>query len=146
MRAGAVRGLVALAVVVVAVAVIAGLLMIGSPREARERSLDARRVEQLRVISNAVDLYWTRQGRLPASLEELERAQGMGESLVDPGTGRAHEYRVLGEKRYELCASFARSPAGDGRPLQGDFWAHGAGRQCFLLEPEDVRRNLGVHR
>lgn len=140
MTARAVRALATLAVLVVAVAVIAGLLLVGSPQEARERTLDVRRVEQLRAISNAVDLYWTRQGRLPVSLEELERAQGMGEHLVDPGTGQAHEYRVLGEKRYELCASFARNPAEDGRRLQADFWAHGAGRHCFLLEPEGVKR------
>lgn len=129
-----------LSVAVVVVSVVVGLTLIRSPGEERERRVDDRRVSELRSIAAAVDLYWTREGRLPASLDELRAAQLGGLHYEDPETLRPYGYRILGEKGYELCAEFARNPAQDRRRPQGDFWAHGAGRQCFRLEAKTVQR------
>lgn len=134
-RAQIVGTLVTLAVTA---AVAAGMLVMGSPGEERARQLDERRVEHLAGIARAVDLYWTRHARLPASLDEL--GSEVGEDLIpsDPGTSASYEYRPLEGGRYEVCAQFdGDSP----RPDQGardDFWLHGTGRQCYRREPRTI--------
>jgi hypothetical protein len=131
---------VVLVVLTVAAAVLGGLLLIGTPGEERARRLDARRVENLQGIAAAVDLYWTRLGRLPDSLATLEAVPGLEFDAADPDTHQAYGYRVLDSGRYELCAQFTQTSA-DSRPVpQRDFWAHGAGTQCFALEPKLVER------
>jgi hypothetical protein len=134
---GSVIGLVGLAVTT-------GLWLLGSPREARRRRLDARRVADLNQITLATDRYRTRYERLPVSLEELLRDPEVGLRSRDPTTGALYEYHVLGPTVYEVCAHFER--ASDGSPEQetdwfgGPGWPHGAGRQCFRREARDAAR------
>jgi hypothetical protein len=113
----------------------AGFAVLGSPAEERGRRLDGRRVADLRSIAAGVNLFFTRRGRLPASLDELGEL-GPGPSRADPATGEPYEYRVLGTRSYEVCATFAH---GGARSRAEDFWAHRAGRQCFAPEVEIVR-------
>jgi hypothetical protein len=127
-----------LAVAAVVAAVLGGLWLLGSPQAERERRLDARRVAELRAIAAAVDLYWTRQGRLPESLAELSQERGIEVAPLDPVTGRPYGYRMLGGNGYELCAEFALGAAERGHVPQGDFWSHAPGAQCFRLEPKAV--------
>jgi hypothetical protein len=131
------RVAVALTVVVIA----AGLVFSGSPRRERLRQLDARRVDNLRSISNEVDAYARDFGNLPRSLDELfqrPRQPGRG-PLRDPVTGRPYEYRTLDSLRYELCAEFATADsiagsAGSYESGEPDaFWKHDAGRACFTV-------------
>jgi len=113
-------------------AVIAGIVLLESPKEARLRRFDERRVEDLRVLAFAVDAYWSREGRLPDSLSDLAEAQGVSEGLVDPETGEAYEYRALGERAFELCAVFAREARTSSRDvLLRSRWDHDEGRTCF---------------
>ena len=98
-----------LAVAVVAISVAAGLVLVGSPSEERARKLDERRVEDLRRLSSAVDLYRSRRGSLPASLTEASRETGDAQTEGDPVTGRPYPYQVVGADTYELCAGFQRS-------------------------------------
>lgn len=134
------QAFVVLAIAAVLLAVIGGLFLLGSPLEERERRLDDRRVGELRGIASAVDLYWTRRGRLPDSLAELSQQQGIPVARSDPGTGRSYGYRILGKSAYEICAEFTHGTAEQGRTARGDFWAHGAGEQCFRLEAQTVER------
>jgi hypothetical protein len=65
-------------VVVIAVLVVLGALgggfyLIGPPAEERARQFDARREADLQRLRLAADLYWTRNRRLPASLDELTK-------------------------------------------------------------------------
>ena len=144
-RAIQVRSVVAIvfAVVIVA-AVIGGIALLDSPAQERLRRLDERRVEDLHQLAYGVDIYWTREGHLPASLAELSEEERIARDLADPATGQAYEYRVLGDKTFELCAVFANDSGTDGRdiPLRS-FWLHGPGRQCFQLEAQDLERPLG---
>ena len=57
--------------VAVAVAVIGGLIVAGSPQAERMRRADQQRLSDLQQISYAVDLYWNRQDKLPATLQDL---------------------------------------------------------------------------
>lgn len=123
--------------VVVAVSVAAGLFLAGSPSEERERRLDERRVGDLAGIAEAADVFWTRHGRVPATLDELTREPGSSVRGTDPETGAAYELLPGRGASFEVCARFARpsdaARAGDG------FWRHGAGRQCFRRDARAVR-------
>ncbi len=132
--------LVASSIAVVVAAVVGGLLLVGSPTQERIRRMDSQRVADLRAISRAVDLYWTRHQTLPLSLEELSKEPGGFTRLMDPDTRRIYEYRVLNDHTYELCAEFVRDWTDQHGALYKDFWAHGAGKQCFKLEVKDIKR------
>ncbi|MFC2099545.1 hypothetical protein ACFLSF_01780 [Candidatus Bipolaricaulota bacterium] len=141
-RAIQVRSVVAIVfVVVIVAAVIGGIALLDSPAQERLRRLDERRVDDLHQLAYGVDIYWTREGSLPASLADLSEEERIARDLADPATGQAYEYRVLGDKTFELCAVFARDTGTDGRdtPLRS-FWLHGPGRQCFQLEAQDIGR------
>ena len=121
------------------VAVVAtGLVMIGSPANERARRLDARRVNDLRGISDAAETYLQRHGHLPASVDDLSNEGGMIVHGRDP-EGSAYEYRVHGPRAYELCATFLRDSSD--RPTSGSFWSHGPGRRCFQLQVKEPTRS-----
>lgn len=120
--------------VVVFAAVIAGIVILGSPSEERARRLDQRRVSELRGIRSAVDFFYVDKGRLPASLDELATQPGVRVS-ADPVTNEAYRYRPLGGDAFELCATFER--ASELQPGSGvDIWQHPAGAHCFTLKVE----------
>jgi len=137
-----VRLIVAISLVVaVAAVVIVGVTLLDSPAQERSRRLDERRVSDLREIAYEVDTFWTREGMLPPSLEELSNEERIVRELADPETGAPYEYRVLGDNSYELCAVFATEMDVRGRDVPYEYvWFHGAGRQCFQLTAQDVER------
>ena len=135
------RAQVAGTVVTVAVtaAIIGGIFLLGSPLEERERRLDERRVQDLTGIAVAVDVYWTRNAKLPASLEALRTETGANITIADPVTEAIYEFRPLEGAKYELCATFEGESADSDRGFNVSFWSHRAGRQCFQRAAEDVR-------
>lgn len=140
---GRVQGVFTAAVVAVVVAAVAGgLFLLGSPAQERIRRIDGQRVSDLSAMAGAVDLYWTRHTRLPASLEELAAEPGAYVRRGDPVTQRPYEYRAREGNAYELCAAFDRESTASqpGGYYYRDFWAHGAGRQCFKLEAQEIKR------
>lgn len=110
-----------------------GFYLIGPPAEERARRLDARRETDLQRLRLAIDLYWTRNGRLPATLEELHKEAGTAIYARDPQSEREYPYAVKSGDSYELCAEFARESE-----FGGDFWSHGAGRQCYQLTSKRI--------
>ncbi len=134
-----VRSVVAISLAVVVLAVIiVGVTLLDSPAQERLRRLDERRVDDLRNLSYELDFYWTREGTLPPSLEELSSEPGVFVKLLDPETGLPYEYRVLSSNTYELCAVFALDTAEEQDRFYKDIWSHGPGRQCFQLVARDV--------
>jgi hypothetical protein len=133
------RTIVAGGAIAVVIGTIAGaLVLIGSPAEQREYRMDERRVRDLRLVADSVNLYWTRRGRLPASLDEIAREFGV--PAADPAGGAPYAYRAIADDSYELCATFVRdSSTSPGGPAAVDFWSHGRGRQCFVRKPLEVR-------
>jgi hypothetical protein len=127
-----VLGLAAAAVVA---AVAGGVWVMGSPFEQRLRRLDAQRVDDLASIADAVEVYWKRHERLPASLGDLAGESGIRFASADPEGGTPYEYRPGEQDAYSVCATFARdSDAGAGRTrrlARSGEWNHTAGRQCF---------------
>jgi hypothetical protein len=122
----------------VAAAIVAGLVLIGSPSAQRIRRLDEIRVRDLMQLSYAVNVYFGMEGTLPMSVDALATVPDASfRSTMDPSTSEPYSYRAIGESRYELCATF------DAEHIDGEFdnrfWAHGAGRKCFEV---DARKQL----
>lgn len=108
-------------------AVAAGFTFLGSPASERVRSEDRRRVSDLMLLGEAVDVQWSRNRALRDSREALEAAVPNA-ARRDPATSAAYEYRALADSSFELCALFAESTPPEARV---DRWSHGAGRTCF---------------
>ncbi|HEX9878232.1 MAG TPA: hypothetical protein VGC50_16460 [Gammaproteobacteria bacterium] len=120
-----------LGLAVVAVAVLAGLWLAGSPAEQRLHRFDLRRTADLRSLVRMLDLYRQGNDALPEELEALVDGRIMSRLPEDPETSDAYEYRRLSSDAYELCARFSL-PAPESE--RGDFWYHDAGRQCYRLD------------
>jgi len=127
------KTIVAIATSLVVVSTIAGVILVGSPAEGRLQRLDTGRIEDLKGIMVAIDSFWVRNERLPASLEVLGADPRVRMNTVDPGSAEPYEYYPLDEDTYELCASFDGESLAPGRRTPADFWSHGVGRQCFEL-------------
>ena len=129
----------ALGAAAVAVAVVAGLVALGSPATQRLERLDARRAQDLDAISRAIDRYEATHERLPATLDELRQASDVQVAITDPVTREPYGYQAGEGTAYELCATFERATVERefrrGRP----FSRHEAGRHCFPLRAEADR-------
>ena len=119
----------------VVTAIVAGLVLLGSPSSERMRRLDLIRVQDLTQLSYAIDVYWNREEKLPPSLDALARVPNASfRSTMDPSTSEQYSYRAVDVSRYELCATFE---AEDTTPEYGSrFWSHPAGRTCFELDAQ----------
>ena len=114
---------------VVAAAIITGVVILGSPSNERALRLDQRRVSDLEGMLTAVNFYFAEHAKLPASLEELSRQPGV-RIARDPVTGVAYRYRAIGVEQFELCGTFER--ASEPRVSSGvDVWQHPSGDHCF---------------
>jgi hypothetical protein len=124
---------------VIVAAVLVGVLLMDSPAQERLRRLDERRILDLRDLSYTVDMFWTRNDRLPASLDELAEQEPIAHELTDPETGTLYEYRFVSDSQYELCAVFSEESDVGRRDLPyGYVWIHGAGSECFQLTAQDI--------
>ncbi len=126
---------------VVAVAVVWGFVLVGSPGTTRLQRLDQRRLDDLQTIFREIqslchdeDIKDTLKRRLPQSLDELATlARRERINLSDPETGQPYRYAVTSETTYELCATFTLPRDSDSNV----FWNHPAGERCFTINALD---------
>lgn len=127
----------------VAITVIAGFFIVGSPSQARQMRLDQERVGHLTSIQSEITHYFQSKQKLPATLNELADPLSYFVVPVDPATGASYEYRLVDSKTFELCATFtmqsdARSEATRAKmSAMSENWQHEAGRTCFTRGPID---------
>ncbi|TSC57930.1 MAG: hypothetical protein Greene041679_212 [Parcubacteria group bacterium Greene0416_79] len=159
-RKDALFGWVALVAVVASIAW--GFAIMGSPSAARERQFDDRRLGNLQSIQWQIISYWRQKEKLPATSADLEDSISGWRAPTDPKSDTAYEYKVTGERSFELCADFSRSTLGERERLAGrgefggsrtplalpdygsyggkptDNWEHPSGRHCFsrTIDPE----------
>jgi hypothetical protein len=135
MSRGAGRGALLVAVsVAVGLAVAAGLFLLGSPVEERERKLDEARLADLRVLRDAVADHFDRTGTLPASLAALASPDRHPLPLQEPGGRGLYEYEALGDRSFRLCATFDHVSEAEAARPDFDPWTHRAGRQCYRFD------------
>ena len=119
------------AIAAVAIAIGAGLVVLGPPSDVRARRLDAQRVDDLRQWARAIDDYWDANDQLPATLADVRRQEAWASLREhDPATREPYRYAVTGAVTYELCAVFERASDDE----RASLWNHGAGLTCFALE------------
>jgi len=130
----------------VALTIVAGFFIVGTPQQARLYRFDDQKVSDLQNIQSQIVSYWQAKRQLPMALSDLGSAINNFSVPNDPQSGTAYEYAVKGPLSFELCAAFnaptqgntaaraapiAPAPYGvKGTPLQ-DNWQHGAGHTCF---------------
>jgi hypothetical protein len=127
------KALIVIVVLVVLGALGGGVYLIGPPADERARRFDMRRETDLQRLRLAANLYWTRNGRLPPTLEDLHKEAGTGIYARDPESGQPYTYTVKGNDAYELCADFTRESE-----RRADFWSHPAGRYCYSITAKAV--------
>ena len=127
---------VVIVVLVVLGALGGGFYLVGPPADERARSLDARRERDLAGLRLAIDLYWTRNNRLPSTLDELAKEAGTNIYSRDPESGDSYGYVVKGDEYLRAVRRLrARSPKG-----ASDFWSHRVqGRHCYALQRKAIR-------
>jgi type II secretory pathway pseudopilin PulG len=119
------------AVAVVVIAIVAGLVLVGSPGEQRLRRIDQRRVADLQRLASVLDTYYYANDALPPTLEPLVDGRRLSAVPRDPSTDAVYTYRPTGDRAYELCAVFDR-PSDGLDPFPYDvFWSHDGGEKCF---------------
>jgi hypothetical protein len=124
----------AIATAVVAAAVIAAIVKLGSPSVQRQYKLDEVRVQNLTFIAMSLNGYFSRHKELPTDLDALAKEPGYHIERSDPVTGKPYAYQILGAASYRLCADFSADSAANSAafaPYANVNWAHGPGRQCF---------------
>lgn len=138
------RWLAVAAGVVVLATIIAAIATMGSPSTQRDIRMDERRVGDLERIARAVERYQHRHDVLPPDLATLASEPGQNLAIFDPVDGAAYGYEVTDDDRYRLCAEFITDTGqlpGNGRPMVGEDWLHGRGRQCFDRKLEDASKD-----
>jgi hypothetical protein len=126
-----------LATVAVVAALIAAAAHLGSPAERRLRRLDALRTDHLNGLSRAIQEEWEKSGRLPENIAGLARQPWSQVVERDPETAATYPYERIDERRYRLCATFARPSEPPEPHHETEFWVHPAGRHCFELAIEE---------
>ncbi len=138
------------AVGIVALVIIFGFYVAGSPKAERARRFDAQRIGDLSSIQNQIVNFWQTKQRMPISLDELRDDISGFMAPKDPETALSYEYKATGEKSFELCAIFVTSSsdlASDGYDISSPYpvlndgkgtWNHDVGRVCFTrtIDPD----------
>lgn len=128
---------------VVLAAVVGGFFAIEGPNTARDRVLDEQQVRDLQQIQYEVQQYLNRNGKLPASQNDLPR----NITGFDAPEDRPNYTYSLTDDGFELCATFATpsreteltsysrplAPSDSTRPVivNPDDWTHETGETCF---------------
>lgn len=143
-------------IAVVAIAIVGGFFVVGSPSVQRLKKLDETRISDLQNIQNEIIYYWQSKEKLPEKLEDLTNSVSGYKAPNDPETNLPYEYMIKDKQSFELCGMFALSldvaatePRATERfepapvsPKGGvglDWnWSHPAGRSCFprVIDPD----------
>ena len=138
---------------IIAVIVVGGFFVAGSPSEERARRFDDQRVQDLQFIQSEVIFHWQNKGALPENLEVLNNATRGIFIPGDPETDENYGYQVTGELDFELCANFnVAGDTSDPLSVRTEFyypkpvavndaqnaWNHEAGPSCFkrTIDPD----------
>ena len=128
----------------IAAIIILGVVMAGSPVQARKERIDTERSNRVQYLSMEISNYYISHKELPESLDFLELYDAS--RYKDPETNMWFVYEKNTDRSYTICATFAtikddpyyqRSmhyPAGESETLfveEGYPHAHGQGYQCF---------------
>lgn len=134
-------------VVLVAIVVVVGVYMAGSPNQARQERIDSERSNRLSALSNDIGNYYRAHDALPDTLQSLEAKDES--RYKDPETNEWFVYEQTANNAFDLCATFATrheepyygpnvryipAPNSEYQPLfveEASPYSHGVGYECF---------------
>lgn len=133
-----------LIIAIVAIAIVAGFFVLGTPKEERVRKFDEMRIYHLQDIQYQVINFWQTKKSLPENLNALINETEGVRPPVDPETGESYLYRIINSKEltFELCANFktdTSSSKTENTRIYGPYgpesfdwnWSHPVGSVCF---------------
>jgi hypothetical protein len=130
------RAFAAVATVAVGLAVVAGFWVLGTPGRQREIAADRQRLQDMAAIAQRLhERYISSQNdrfELPTALEAMDLRN-------DPLTNQTYEYQKLGDRTFQLCATFDtdssthRLSDQESNP-DAERWQHPQGRHCFEFD------------
>jgi len=121
---------------VVALILITGFSIVGSPVSQRLVSLDTTRISDFSAIKSAIIKYYNYNKLLPANLDEIVKDKTLSYEalqLKDPETGIYYKYEIVTPTNYKLCTTFS----------VGSKDLRGKTSQAYLLtvyDEEDTRQ------
>lgn len=130
-------------IAVVAIAIIAGFFIVGSPNKARLLAFDGQRVQDLQFIQSEIVNYWQSKVQLPPNLAALVDPIRGVVIPRDPKTSADYVYEIKDAVKltFNLCATFNLTSEIDTSttmpvpPPLGTYlnqnWTHSAGYHCF---------------
>ena len=133
-------------IAIVAIAVVAGFFVVGSPQEERARRFDEQRIQHLQFIQGQIGEFYRAKEKLPENLVDLNDAFRGITVPQDPEHRVFYEYEVKNGLTFAFCANFnrpnltqdqnPRTPKAIvaepfGGPFGTETWEHTAGRVCF---------------
>jgi len=129
-------------IIVIAVFV-ASLFFVESPTETRNRKLDNAILEDFNMIDGAIVTYYQENEEMPASLDILEEEFSYigDDDVINPVTGEEFEYRILADRKYELCTIFMsdnKDREDDRFNFYKDRWPHESGYQCLSQKVHNI--------
>lgn len=138
--------------VLVALTIVSGFIIIGSPQSQRALRLDQQRVSDLQSIQSQIVYFYQQKQKLPGTLSALNDPLSYFVLPADPATKEPYVY-IPGEGlSFELCATFTTAgtdqysgavarPAAYG--VTADKWQHAAGVVCFerTIDPQLYPQN-----
>lgn len=127
-----------LSLICVALGVVTGFWLLGSPQLQRQLKADQKRLEHLYKIASYLyrEQSQTKKFKLPKTIPSKDYT-------VDPISGESYEYRVIDISKYKLCAEFAtnsqkaRQTDSSYRKLR-EFWNYSQGKNCFQFDAQEM--------
>ena len=122
----------------------AAISFIEPPQKMQLRKQDARRVQDLVVITRFLEDWYIKNGPLPEKIHDI-RSRSTGKIVMnDPVSGLAYRYKQLSKHNFEICAIFETSNIGFGRQIRLyiagrsiDF-SHDVGQGCYTIDMKKI--------
>jgi hypothetical protein len=136
-----------IAIVAVALSLITGFVVLGSPMTARKMRLDDQKTSDLQQIQWQIVNYWQQKEKLPMTFTELKDPISGQYIPKDVQFGRDYEYKVVDGDTFSLCAQFnlpsEKEQSSISKPISyggeiSENWQHPAGTHCFerTIDPQ----------
>ncbi|MFH1565023.1 MAG: DUF5671 domain-containing protein [bacterium] len=120
------------------IAFVASLFTVESPMQSRNRKFDEAIISDFNIINMAIETYCQDNEKMPENLSSLKEGSNFlaGDDIENPISGEEYEYKITGDKTYELCAVFRTSNKEEEENEYryygpNEFYLHDSGYQCL---------------
>lgn len=122
-------------------ALIFGFFNGGSPGYIRGMAIDQDTISRMTTMSYSVESYISSNYKLPASLEDLEKAYPSYPTGTIPEASKAKiEYKLISNSTYEFCADFHTDNQKTSSSIypESKKYLHPAGNFCIEFKPSNL--------